>query len=39
MLLAQRAAEEIVTILSEDDFFRPAHQIVFRALSSHSELS
>ena len=42
MLLAQRAAEEIVTILSEDDFFRPAHQIIFRALrqliTSHKEI-
>ena len=42
MLLAQRAAEEIVTILNEDDFFRPAHQIVFRALrqliTSHKEI-
>ena len=42
MLLAQRAAEEIVTILSEDDFFRPAHQVIFRALrqliTSHKEI-
>lgn len=42
MILAQRAAEEIVTILNEDDFFRPAHQIVFRAIrqlvTNHKEI-
>ena len=42
MILAQRAAEEIVTILNEDDFFRPAHQIIFRALrqliTNHKEI-
>ena len=42
MILAQRSAEEIVTILTEDDFFRPAHQVVFRALrqliTNHKEI-
>ncbi len=32
MLLSDRAAEEIVTILSEDDFYRPAHGLVFKAM-------
>ncbi len=34
MLLSERAAEEIVTILAEDDFYRPAHRLVFRAMKS-----
>ena len=34
MLLSERAAEEIVTILAEDDFYRPAHRLVFRAIKS-----
>ena len=42
MILSQRAAEEIVTILNEDDFFRPAHQIIFRSIrqlvSHHKEV-
>jgi replicative DNA helicase len=32
MLLSERAAEEIVTILNEDDFYRPAHRLVFKAM-------
>lgn len=32
MLLSERAAEEIVTILNEDDFYRPAHRLIFRAM-------
>jgi len=32
MLLSQRAAEEIVSLLSEDDFYNPAHAEVFRAM-------
>lgn len=42
MILAQRAAEEIVTILKEDDFYRPAHQVIFRAIrqliTNHKEI-
>lgn len=42
MILSQRAAEEIVTILNEDDFYRPAHQIIFRAIrqlvTNHKEI-
>ena len=34
MLLSERAAEEIVTILGEDDFYRPAHRLVFRAMKA-----
>jgi replicative DNA helicase len=32
MLLSERAADEIVTILSEDDFYQPAHREIFRAM-------
>lgn len=32
MLLSERAAEEIVTILSEEDFYRPAHRLIFRSM-------
>ena len=34
MLLSERAAEEIVTILGEDDFYRPGHRLIFRAMKS-----
>ena len=34
MLLSERAAEEIVTILAEDDFYRPSHRLIFRAMKS-----
>ena len=34
MLLSERAAEEIVTILQEDDFYAPRHRLVFRAMKS-----
>lgn len=34
MLLSERAAEEIVTILNEDDFYRPAHRLIFRAMKA-----
>ena len=34
MLLSERAAEEIVTILGEDDFYRPAHRLIFRAMKA-----
>lgn len=32
MILSERAAEEIVTILEENDFYRPAHREIFRAM-------
>lgn len=32
MLLSERAAEEIVTILDEMDFYRPAHRMIFKAM-------
>ena len=32
MLLSERAAEEIVTILDEQDFYRPAHRLIFKAM-------
>ncbi len=32
MLLSERAAEEIVTILDEGDFYRPAHRLIYRAM-------
>ncbi len=32
MLLSGRAAEEIVTILEQDDFYRPAHQVIYRSM-------
>ena len=34
MLLSERAAEEIVTILQEDDFYRPSHRLVYRAMKA-----
>lgn len=33
MLLSERAAEEIVTRLEENDFYRPAHRMIYRAMS------
>jgi replicative DNA helicase len=32
MVLSERAAEEIVTILDESDFYRPAHREIYRAM-------
>ncbi|CAN5504445.1 replicative DNA helicase [soil metagenome] len=32
MLLSERAAEETVTVLQEDDFYLPAHRYIFRAM-------
>jgi replicative DNA helicase len=32
MLLSERAAEEIVTMIDEDDFYRPGHRLIFRAM-------
>ncbi len=32
MLLSERAAEEVVTILDEMDFYRPAHRLIFKAM-------
>lgn len=32
MLLSERAAEEIVTILDELDFYRPAHRLIYKAM-------
>jgi replicative DNA helicase len=32
MILSERAAEEIVAIVSEDDFYRPAHRLIYRAM-------
>jgi replicative DNA helicase len=32
MLLSERAAEEIVTILDEKDFYRPAHRLIYKAM-------
>jgi replicative DNA helicase len=32
MLLSERASEEIVTILDERDFYRPAHRLIFKAM-------
>ncbi len=34
MYLSERAAEEIVTILDENDFYRPSHRLVFRAMKA-----
>ncbi|HLO98427.1 MAG TPA: DnaB-like helicase N-terminal domain-containing protein, partial [Fimbriimonas sp.] len=34
MILSRRAAEEVSASILEGDFFRPGHQVVFRALSS-----
>lgn len=32
MLLSERAAEEVVTILEEGDFYRPGHRMIYRAM-------
>ncbi len=32
MLLSSRASEEIVTILEEEDFYRPAHRLIYRSM-------
>lgn len=32
MILSERAAEEVFSILTEDDFYRPSHREVFRAM-------
>src|SRR5579862_4393536 len=32
MMLSDRAAEEIVTILEDSDFYRPAHKEIYRAI-------
>jgi len=32
MLLSERAAEEIVAIVTDDDFYNPAHREIFRAM-------
>ncbi len=32
MLLSERASEEIVTILEDRDFYRPAHRLIFKAM-------
>lgn len=32
MLLSERAAEEIVSIIGEDDFYNPTHREIFRAM-------
>jgi replicative DNA helicase len=32
MLLSERAAEEVVNLLSEEDFYRPAHREIFKAM-------
>jgi replicative DNA helicase len=32
MLLSDRAAEEVANILSDDDFYQPAHQEIYRAM-------
>lgn len=32
MLLSERAAEEMVVMLDEDDFFRPAHREIFKGM-------
>jgi replicative DNA helicase len=32
MLLSERAADEVTQILTIDDFYRPAHRLVFRAM-------
>lgn len=32
MMLSRHAAEEVSTILQEEDFYRPAHQDIFRAM-------
>lgn len=32
MVLSERAAEEVVTILNDDDFYRPSHRLIFKAM-------
>ncbi|MBS1720066.1 MAG: replicative DNA helicase [Armatimonadetes bacterium] len=32
MLLSERAAEELVTVLDDSDFYRPAHKEIFKAM-------
>lgn len=32
MLLSQTAADQVVQILEEDDFYRPSHRLIFRAM-------
>lgn len=32
MILSDRAAEEIASVLQDDDFYRPAHREIFRAI-------
>lgn len=32
MVLSERAAEEVVTILADDDFYRPSHRLIFKAM-------
>ncbi|AIE86812.1 replicative DNA helicase [Fimbriimonas ginsengisoli] len=32
MILSERAAEEVVTILDENDFYRPSHRLIFKAM-------
>jgi replicative DNA helicase len=32
MLLSERAAEETVTLLEEEDFYRPAHRLIYKAM-------
>ncbi len=42
MILSTRAAEQLVTTLTEDEFYRPAHRLIFRAIrqlvSNHKEI-
>ena len=32
MLLSERAAEEVATTIEEEDFYRPAHRLIFKAM-------
>jgi replicative DNA helicase len=32
MLLSERAAEEVVTILEDHDFYRPSHRLIYKAM-------
>jgi replicative DNA helicase len=34
MLISERAAEEIATTLIDEDFYRPAHRLIFRAMKA-----
>ena len=42
MILSSKASEQMVTFLDEDDFYRPAHRLMFRAMkqliSNHKEI-